>query len=196
MEPDPTTDWRRLPAAIAWAAELHAGQVRKGSQIPYVAHLLAVVSLVLEQGGNEDEAIAAALHDAVEDQGGAATRAKILSRYGARVTAIVDGCTDTDQTPKPPWRARKGAYLAALESADRSVLLVSSADKVHNLRSIASDYRQLGESLWDRFSGGREGTLWYFAAVAEVLNRRLPGPLTAELTAAMAELNSAVLARK
>lgn len=183
-----TITWQRLPAALAMAAELHAAQSRKGSRVPYVAHLLAVTSLVLEHGGDEDEAIAAALHDAVEDQGGDATRAEILRRFGQRVAAIVDGCTDTDQTPKPPWQQRKEAYLAALESADRSVLLVSAADKVHNLQSIVSDYRQLGEALWDRFSGGRNGTLWYFRTVTDVVRRRLPGPLTDQLAAAMTEL--------
>lgn len=182
------TTWQRLPAALAMAAELHAAQSRKGSRVPYVAHLLAVTSLVLEHGGDEDEAIAAALHDAVEDQGGAATRAEILRRFGERVTAIVDGCTDTDQTPKPPWQQRKEAYLAALETADRSVLLVSAADKVHNLQSIVSDYRQLGEALWDRFSGGRSGTLWYFRTVTDLVGRRLSSPLADQLATVMTEL--------
>ncbi len=184
------TPWRRFPHALALAAELHASQSRKGSGIPYVSHLLAVASLVIEHGGDEDEAIAAVLHDAVEDQGGAATREKILCRFGERVAMIVDGCTDTDQTPKPPWQARKTAYLTALESAESSVLLVSAADKIHNLRSIVADYRTLGEALWNRFSGGREGTLWYFRQVTKLLASRFPGPLTQELQATLAELET------
>lgn len=186
----------RLPAALAYAAELHATQRRKGSEIPYVSHLLAVTSLVLEHGGDEDEAIAAALHDAVEDQGGAATRAEILRRFGERVTRIVDALTDTDQTPKPPWQARKQAYLDGLETVDRSALLVCAADKLHNLRSIVTDYRALGEALWPRFSGGREGAVWYFRSVTGLLERRLGGPLVQELVDALGELDALLAAQR
>ncbi len=143
----------RFDGAFAYASRLHARQKRKGTKIPYVAHLLAVTAIVLEYGGGEDEAIAALLHDAVEDQGGPATRTEILGRFGKRVVAIVDGCTDTDTEPKPPWRQRKEAYVAHVGDASPSVRLVSAADKLHNARSILADYRLLGEALWESLPG-------------------------------------------
>jgi GTP pyrophosphokinase len=158
----------RFEAALVYASQLHRTQLRKGSDTPYVAHLLGVASLVLEAGGTEEEVIGALLHDAVEDQGGAPTREEIRARFGEPVAAIVDGCTDTDETPKPPWRARKEKYLAHLPTASRSVLLVSSADKLHNARSILTDYRTLGELVWERFTGGREGSLWYYRTLVGV----------------------------
>jgi GTP pyrophosphokinase len=160
----------RFQEALIFAAELHAQQVRKGSGVPYVAHLLGVASLVLEYGGNEDEAIAALLHDAIEDQGGAPTREEIRRRFGDSVTAIVDGCTDSDTNPKPPWRQRKEAYIAHIPSASPSVKLVSLADKIYNVRSIVKDYQVLGERLWDCFHGGKEGTIWYYQALVEAFS--------------------------
>ncbi len=160
---------QRFEEAMLYALHLHAAQTRKGSGIPYVSHLISVAALTLEYGGTEDEAIAALLHDAVEDQGGAVTRAEILRRFGPVVTGIVDGCSDTDRTPKPPWRARKEAYLAHLPNASDSVLLVSACDKLHNVRTLVMDYRIKGEELWRRFHGGREGTLWYYRSVVELL---------------------------
>ncbi len=154
--------------ALLFATRLHGGQVRKGTGIPYVAHLLAVAGIVLDYGGTETEAIAALLHDAVEDQGGPPTREEIRRRFGAEVVAIVDGCSDTDQEPKPPWQARKEAYLAGLGHEAASVRLVSAADKLHNVRDILAAYRALGEALWGRFNGGREGTLWYYRALVRV----------------------------
>lgn len=158
----------RFTAALCYAAELHRSQARKGTRIPYLSHLLAVGSLVLEHGGTEDEAIAALLHDAVEDQGGAATGEEIRRRFGDAVYAIVQGCTDTDITPKPPWRARKEAYLARLGRASDSVLLVSAADKLHNARTVLEAYRSCGEQVWERFRGGKVGTLWYYHALIGV----------------------------
>src|SRR5947209_2209991 len=125
----------RFEDALVFATQLHAGQRRKGSATPYVAHLLAVAAIVLENEGNEDEAIAALLHDAIEDQGGAPTREMIRERFGNRVVEIVDGCTDAEVIPKPPWRARKEAYIAHLRGATPSVRLVSAADKLHNARA-------------------------------------------------------------
>jgi (p)ppGpp synthase/HD superfamily hydrolase len=148
--------------ALVFATRLHAGQVRKGTSVPYIAHLLAVAGIVLDYGGTETEAIAALLHDAVEDQGGPPTREAIRRRFGAAVVAIVDGCSDTDQTPKPPWWARKEAYIARLAHETASVRLVSAADKLHNTRDVLAAYRVLGEALWGRFNGGRDGTLWYY----------------------------------
>jgi (p)ppGpp synthase/HD superfamily hydrolase len=155
----------RFEDALLYAAQLHASQVRKGSNVPYIAHLLGVAAIALEHGADEDTAIAALLHDAIEDQGGHATRQELRRRFGERVTDIVDGCTDTDQAPKPPWRARKEAYLARLPGESAEVRLVSAADKLYNARSILEDFRHVGEELWGRFSGSREGTLWYYRAL-------------------------------
>ena len=155
---------QRFEQALVLTHRLHANQVRKGTTIPYISHLLAVTAIVIENGGTEDEAIAALLHDAVEDQGGANTREEIRQRFGENVAAIVDRLSDTDQTPKPPWRARKEAYIAHLSEASPSVLLVSLADKIHNAASILRDLRNEGNSVWSRFTGGKDGTLWYYRA--------------------------------
>src|SRR5205085_11747027 len=120
---------QRFEEALAFAARLHKSQLRKGTGVPYVSHLLAVAGIALEHGADEDEAIAALLHDAIEDQGGAATREEIRRRFGDRVVGIVDGCSDTDVSPKPPWRERKEAYIAHVRDASPSVRLVSAADK-------------------------------------------------------------------
>ena len=158
----------RFDDALSYASRLHAGQPRKGSDIPYIAHLLAVTAIVLDYGGTEDEAIAALLHDAIEDQGGAATRDEVRRHFGEQVVAIVDGCTDAETIPKPPWRERKEAYVAHIGDASRSVRLVSAADKLHNVRSILADYRQVRDEVWKRFTGERDGTLWYYRAVREL----------------------------
>jgi GTP pyrophosphokinase len=152
-----------------FANQLHANHTRKGTGTPYIAHLLAVTALVIENGGGEDEAIAALLHDAVEDQGGEKTRDEIRRRFGDNVVSIVDGCTDTDQAPKPPWRERKEQYIARLrKESSESARLVSLADKVHNARTIITDHSQTGAAVWRRFSGGKEGTLWYYRALVDV----------------------------
>ena len=184
----------RFDEALLLAAGLHRRQVRKGSGVPYVAHLLAVAALVLEYGGGEDEAIAALLHDAIEDQGGAATREQIRLLFGPAVAEIVDGCTDADTIPKPPWRARKEAYLAHLQSASPSVLLVSAADKLHNVRSILSDYRLIGDEIWLRFKAGKEGSLWYYRSVLNIYKERMDGPLTEQIARELAELEALVSA--
>jgi (p)ppGpp synthase/HD superfamily hydrolase len=159
----------RFYEALGFAAGLHAQQRRKGSDVPYIAHLLAVTAIVLEHGGSEDEAIAALLHDAVEDQGGPPMLAEIRARFGDNVAEIVAGCTDTDQVHKPSWRLRKERYIAHLRHAPFSVRFVSAADKLHNARSVLADYRQHGEALWPRFTGNRDGTLWYYRAVTDAL---------------------------
>jgi (p)ppGpp synthase/HD superfamily hydrolase len=178
----------RFEEALPFAAQLHRNQVRKGTGVPYVSHLMAVAALVLEHGGNEDEAIAALLHDAVEDQGGADTLRKIRERFGDNVAAIVEGCTDTDQMPKPPWRPRKEAYLAHVASASPSVRLVSAADKLHNARTIVADQRRFGDDVWRRFSGGRDGTLWYYRALVEAFRAHGPTPLVEELERVVGEM--------
>ena len=159
----------RFIDALTFAAELHKEQMRKGTTVPYVSHLMSVCALVLEDGGNETEAIAALLHDAVEDQGGAATREKIRERFGDEVTAIVDGCTDAETIPKPPWRERKERYIEHLRSAAAPVVRVSLADKLHNARSVLMDLRRHGPSVWDRFKGGRDGTMWYYRSVLDAV---------------------------
>ena len=178
----------RFEDAVAFAADLHRRQVRKGTGVPYLAHLMAVASLALEHGASEDEAIAAVLHDAVEDQGGAATADAIRERFGDAVADIVAGCTDTDQTPKPPWRARKEAYVRHLASASPSVRLVSLCDKLHNARAIVADYRTAGEAIWNRFSGGKQGTLWYYRALVEAFRAHGVTPLLQELERVVREM--------
>lgn len=177
--------------ALEYAARLHADQQRKASEVPYVAHLMGVAAIVLEHGGSEEEAIAALLHDAIEDQGGAATREEIRRRFGEAVVEIVEGCTDTDEEPKPPWRARKEAHLRRLRGAPASVQLVVAADKLHNVRSTLRDYRELGEGLWSRFRGGREGTLWYYRSVVELLREgEVEQALVEELARTVGELET------
>ena len=178
----------RLESALAYSARFHAKQQRKGTRIPYIAHPLAVASIVLEYGGNEDEAIAALLHDVIEDGGGKRAREEIRQLFGSKVAAIVDGCTDTDRMPKPPWKQRKIAYIARLSKESRSVLLVSAADKLHNARAILADYRILGESLWERFKGHRN-TLWYYRELADTFKAIQKHPrLTEELNRVVSEL--------
>jgi GTP pyrophosphokinase len=183
----------RFDRALAYASHLHREQTRRGSETPYVAHLLATASIAIENGADEDEAIAALLHDAVEDQGGEATRREIERRFGARVAAIVAECSDTDQTPKPPWRERKEAYLAHLAELSPSARLVATCDKLHNARSLLVDYEHHGETVWGRFNGGREGTLWYYRAIADALASGNPSPVATELLRTVAQLE--VLAR-
>lgn len=178
----------RFAAALAYAFELHSTQRRKGSAVPYFAHLLSVTAIALEHGASEDEAIAALLHDAVEDQGGAAVREQIRRRFGRAVAQIVDGCTDADTIPKPPWRDRKEKFIARLPEADRSVHLVCAADKLHNAQSLIEDLRVHGDRLWDRFSGGKSGTLWYYRAVVTALESGGASPLVKKLDAVVAEL--------
>lgn len=161
----------RFEEALIFGLRLHADQVRKGTGVPYVSHLMAVAGLVMENGGNEDAVIAAFLHDAVEDQGGPETLEKIRELFGGNVAEIVAGCTDAWDNPKPPWRERKEKYLKHLLEAPKSVLLVSVADKLHNARTIGADYRQIGEEVWSRFKGGKAGTLWYYQAIVEAYRR-------------------------
>ena len=183
---------QRFEDALVYAARLHAKQIRKGTTIPYVSHLLSVASIVLEHGGNEVEAIAALLHDAIEDQGGAETREEIRRRFGDAVASIVDGCTDAEVIPKPPWKERKEQYIARLSHASPSILLVSAADKLHNARAILGDYRALGENLWDRFNGGKEGTLWYYKSLVDAFKQAAAGtalaPLIEELERVVGEI--------
>ncbi|MDY6785555.1 MAG: HD domain-containing protein [Cyanobacteriota bacterium] len=159
---------QRFESALVYANQLHAGQVRKGSNIPYISHLLGVAALVLEDGGSEDEAIAALLHDAVEDCGGIETLNQIRDRFGESVARIVAGCTESETIPKPPWRERKERYLQQLRSCTPEVYRVAIADKLYNARSILMDYRRQGASVWQKFQGGSDGTLWLMNAVLDI----------------------------
>jgi (p)ppGpp synthase/HD superfamily hydrolase len=171
----------RFEAALVFANQAHAAQQRKGSAIPYMSHLLAVAALVLEQSGSEDEAIAALLHDAPEDQGGAAMLAHIRDAFGAAVADIVTGCCDTLEMPKPPWRPRKERYIAALPSRSPAVRLVACADKLHNARCLLADYRAIGDALWGRFNSGRTDQLWAQRAYADAFLACGPPALAREL---------------
>jgi GTP pyrophosphokinase len=173
---------------MVYAACLHAGQTRKRTDRPYIGHLLGVTALVLENGGDEDEAIAALLHDAVEDQGGVITLEAIRRKFGERVARIVEGCTDSFTTPKAPWRERKEDYLARLRNAPLDVRLVSAADKLNNVREILRDYRVEGEALWARFNGGKDGTLWYYRELVRIFRSRETNPLVDELSRVFTEL--------
>ncbi len=182
----------RFTDALTFATQLHAKQTRKGGGVPYIAHLLGVASIALEHGANENEAIAALLHDAIEDQGGAATREEIRRRFGDTVTEIVDGCTESDLTPKPPWIERKQAYIAHIPEASPSVRLVSASDKLHNARSVLNDYRVLGDAVWERFQGGKEGTLWYYRSLIDAFRSTGSTPLIDELERTVRELERLV----
>ena len=187
QNPPPTSP--RFLAALNYATTLHT-ESRKGTTIPYISHLYSVAALVMESNGSEEEVIAALLHDAVEDHGGVKTLEKIRSDYGEEVADIVDGCTD-DAPPegqeKRPWRERKEEYVAHIASASDSVRLVSNADKLHNARCILRDYRDIGGAIWDRFTGKKEGSLWYYRALADVFLTNPANPFLAE------ELNRVVV---
>lgn len=180
----------RFEDALVFATRLHAAQTRKGTMIPYVAHLLGTASIALEHGAGEEEAIAALLHDAVEDAPGdpADVKHEIRRRYGQAVIEIVCGCTDTEERPKPPWKPRKQAYIAHLIGASPSVRLVSAADKLYNARAILSDCRQIGEALWGRFTGRKEGTLWYYRALVPVFVSTGPQRIGEELDRVVSEI--------
>ena len=187
-----TLSAERFGNAVRWAIELHGDQLRKGTAVPYVSHLLAVAALVLEGGGSEDEAIAAVLHDTLEDTD--ATARDIEDRFGSEVAQIVLACTDTTESPKPPWRPRKEAYVRHLAepTTTNGALRVAAADKLHNARSILADLRREGDHLWTRFNAGPDDQLWYYRSLVDILSRRLPGPLTDELARVVADLERAI----
>jgi (p)ppGpp synthase/HD superfamily hydrolase len=183
---------KRFQAAFCFAATMHVQQTRKKTAIPYIAHLMSVSALVLEAGGDEDLAIAALLHDVVEDCGGKPMLQEVRKRFGQRVARIVAGCTDSDSYPKSPWRERKETYLRHLRHADADVRLVSAADKLHNVREVLRDYRAEGEPVWQRFGGKREGTLWYYRALTDEFQRHPGNWLVEEFSRVLADLERAV----
>lgn len=181
----------RYDEALLYAAELHRTQVRKGTTIPYLAHLVGVSSLVLEAGGDEDQAIAGLLHDAIEDQGHQTSYDEIARRFGDRVAGIVLACSHSEyggEEPTDPGercRWRREQYLAHLETASLDVLMVSRADKLHNARAIVLDLDDHGDAVWSRFRTGAEGQLWYYTGLAKIFTRHIPGPQTRALTSAV-----------
>ncbi|MGA7685144.1 MAG: HD domain-containing protein [Terriglobales bacterium] len=185
--PRPTKLGPKLKRAFAYAAKMHAGQARKGTTVPYLSHLMAVTSLVLEAGGDEAMAIAALLHDVVEDCGGMPRLREIRKMFGKRVADIVEGCTDSFGEPKPDWIERKRGYLEEVTHADDETRLVSASDKLHNVRTILADYRKDGDAIWARFNGKKEGTLWYYRALSDEY-ARTPNRITRELELAVREL--------
>jgi (p)ppGpp synthase/HD superfamily hydrolase len=194
--PPPLTD--RFARAFSLAWEVHGRQLRKKTGIPYMAHVMSVCALALEHGADEDVAIAALLHDTVEDSvDGAATHRAIAMDFGERVARIVMACSDAiavPDEPKPPWRERKEQYLHHLDiDADEDVLLVSACDKLHNASSILADLRIEGDVVWQRFTvtDPRE-QLWYYTSVVEILQRRMAGPLPDELADVVREIRALV----
>ena len=180
----------RFDQALHYEVLIHAGQLRKGTEIPYLSHLLGVASIALEYGANEDQAIGALLHDAGEDAGGRGRIEDIRQRFGNEVADIVDGCTDADVVPKPEWRKRKADYIAHIATASAAVRLVSASDKLHNARAILRDYRVHGEELWPRFTGGKDGTLWYYRALVAAFTAAETNELGRELKRVVAEIES------
>jgi len=185
----PTKLGPKLQRAFAYAAKMHAGQARKATTVPYLSHLMAVASLVLEAGGDEEMAIAALLHDVVEDCGGMPRLREIRQKFGARVARIVKGCTDSFAEPKPDWIERKRGYLEEVKHADDETRLVSASDKLHNVRTILADYRKDGDAIWVRFNGRKDGTLWYYRALSDEYARK-PNRITRELALAVRDLET------
>ena len=165
----------RYGAALLWAEELHRNQRRKGKAIPYISHLIGVSALVWEDGGTEEQAIAALLHDAIEDAG--QSYASIADRFGEAVANIVRDCTDTSGTPvggeKEPWLLRKTRFIASLEHKPKASLLVTAADKAHNAGDMVLDAR-LDPAMWSKFNAGLEGSAWYLLRMHQQLKRQLP----------------------
>lgn len=185
----------KFEEALLYTARVHSDQTRKGTNTPYITHLLAVAVIVGENGGTEDEVVAALLHDASEDQGGKERLEDIRAHFGEAVAEIVAGCTDTYEDPKPTWRPRKEAYVARMVSAPAPVRLVSSADKLHNAWTILADLRAMGENLWERFTGGKEDTLWYYRALAEAYSVAGSNPVVEELDRVVREIQGLAQAR-
>ena len=178
----------RFEEALIYAVHVHDGQLRKSTTIPYVSHLMGAASLALEHGGDEDEAIAALLHDAVEDQGGLPRLDAIRNRFGDRVADIVDGCSDAHTSPKPPWRKRKEDYLAHLTEASYSIRLVSGSDKLHNARAILADLREHGDDVWRRFNAKKPDQIWYYTSLVAAFDNGGPESIARELRHTVGEI--------
>jgi (p)ppGpp synthase/HD superfamily hydrolase len=186
MDCDPCYS-ERLDQALALAARSFRAIRRKGTDIPYLSHLLAVMVTVAENGGDEDQLIAAVLHDYLEDIDGAHAT-QLESQFGARVARLVVGLSDTEVRPKPAWHERKRKYLVHLRTAAHDLKLISAADKLHNARCIRRDLRRVGDAVWDRFTATREQTLWYYREVVDALGDGWNSPVLDDLRAEVAGL--------
>jgi len=185
----------RFGEALMFAEKLHRAQTRKGNDIPYVAHLLAAAATVLEHGGDEDTAIAALLHDAVEDQGGLKTRDAIEARFGQRVAALVMACTDSvdvDPAAKEPWEQRKRRHIEKLRSVNREVALITIGDKLHNLNAMIRDVERDGRDSLDRFNAPGQ-LVWYFESIADALEAHAETAPIAELRERVRTLERLIL---
>ncbi len=174
----------RFVDAVRYANDAHAGQTRKGTEMPYISHLLAVASFVLDEGGDQDSAIAGLLHDVPEDDPRRTPRESledIRSRFGDKVAHIVEGCTDSWERPKKPWIDRKREYVEHARTLDRDTLVVSAADKVHNAYTILRNLRDSGERVWQRFNAGPDEIMWYYGALVRAFREAGGGPLVDEL---------------
>lgn len=180
----------RFDQALVFASRVHRPQRRKGTDVPYVSHLLAVCALVLEHGGNEDQAITALLHDAPEDQGGEDMFGRIRDEFGTRIASLVAACGEPPALKDASWRERKEAFLRNLVDAPADARIVVAADKVHNLTCLLNDLRLLGDVVFDRFNGGNAGTLWYYGRLAETLAPRVPSSLALRLTESVRALQA------
>jgi (p)ppGpp synthase/HD superfamily hydrolase len=186
---------KRLISALGYAAHLHSCQIRKRTERPYIGHLLGVASIVIEYGGEEDLAIAALLHDAVEDQGGLPRLREIRKKFGKRVAHIVDGCTDNYTETKSPWLERKRAYIARVAGEDHEVRLVSAADKLSNARETVHELRLHGDSVFERFAGRKSGTLWYYRELINAFRLAGSNPLIEELDRVVTEMENLCIAK-
>lgn len=181
---------RRVVEAMSLMYELHADQLRKGTGEAFIAHPMAVAALTAQYGGNEDQFIAALLHDAVEDRGGRPVLARIQASFGPSVAGLVWECSDTDQSPKPPWRERKEAHLLRVLNAPPEAKVILAADKIHNIRSMICGLRIKGKSIWDAFKGGRDGSLWYYDQMRQRLSHNWPHPILDEFNDALSLLHA------
>lgn len=179
---------KKFDEALLYASSIHRLQKRKGTEIPYMSHLMSVAALTMEHGGSEDQAIGALLHDAAEDCGGEDRLEDIRQHFGDAVAAIVSDCTDSWEEPKPEWRPRKEAYIASLDKKPATSLLVSLADKTHNARAIVADLHVIGDELWDRFTGKRDGSLWYYDELSKFFDTKVSGPLANELNRSVKQM--------
>ncbi|MCL4694857.1 MAG: HD domain-containing protein [Candidatus Hydrogenedentes bacterium] len=180
----------RIDDAFAFAHRVHRDQRRKGSGAPFITHVMSVAALVGEHGGDEEQLIAALLHDAVEDGEGRETLGEIRAAFGGRVADLVEGCTDAFVRPKPPWLERKENFIEAIKGAPPDLRLIVAADKIHNVRTIARDLQEEGACVWDRFQGKRDGSLWYYTRILEVLSNGWQHPILDELRRVVEQLRA------
>lgn len=193
IEPRFSANSPRFRAALGYAAELHDRQTRKATDIPYIAHLMGVSSIAIEYGAGEDEAIAALLHDAVEDCGGRSVLDTIRSRFGPLVADIVEACTDTFEHPKPEWIERKARYVAHLPYAASEARRVSAADKLYNATAILRDYRRIGFEVFDRFNKSKWHVIWYYRSLAHAFLTTEDNELNRELRRVVDDLEGLVI---